>query len=69
MFIKFARYPTVYFEIVTVDEEVAYEWYVVIRKSSRKIGIISLSVLSHHPAYRSVQGGSLRFDSNLLVVI
>ena len=27
--------------------------------SSRRIGINSLSVLSHHPAYGSVQGGSL----------
>jgi hypothetical protein len=28
-----------------------------------------LIVLWHHPAYRSVQGGSLSFESNLLVVV
>ena len=31
-------------------------------ESSRKIGINSLSVLSHHRAYRSVHGGSLSFE-------
>jgi hypothetical protein len=38
-------------------------------KSSRKVGIISLPVLSHHRTYRSVYGGSLSFDSNLLVLV
>ncbi|WP_157278914.1 hypothetical protein [Olivibacter sitiensis] len=33
-------------------------------KSSRKIGINSLSVLSHHRAYRSVHGGSLLLYRN-----
>lgn len=28
-------------------------------ESSRKVGISTLPVLSHHPAYRSVQGGLL----------
>ena len=37
--------------------------------SSRKIGISSLSVLSHHPAYRSVQGGSLIYNSDLSVIV
>jgi len=31
-------------------------------KSSRKIGISSLSVLSHHRTYRSVYGGSLIYS-------
>lgn len=38
-------------------------------ESSRKVGIISLPVLSHHRTYRSVYGGSLSFDSNLLVLV
>src|SRR5690606_29959578 len=38
-------------------------------ESSRKIGIISLSVLSHHPAYRSVQGGSLIYNAHISVVV
>jgi len=38
-------------------------------KSSRKIGINSLSVLSHHRAYRSVHGGSLNNDSDRPVII
>ena len=40
-----------------------------IDKSSRKVEIISLPVLSHHRTYRSVYGGSLSFDSNLLVLV
>ena len=38
-------------------------------ESSRKIGINSLSVLSHHRAYRSVHGGSLinTFDSPIII--
>src|SRR5690606_4261739 len=35
--------------------------------SSRKQGISSPAVLSHHRAYRSVHGGSLSFEPNLLV--
>lgn len=37
--------------------------------SSRKIGIISLSVLSHHRTYRSVYGGSLIIFSDQLIII
>src|SRR5690606_28056945 len=36
-------------------------------QSSRKQGISSPAVLSHHRAYRSVHGGSLSFEPNLLV--
>ncbi len=43
--------------------------FYILETGARKIGIISLSVLSHHPAYRSVQGGSLSFDSNHKIVI
>ena len=31
-------------------------------ESSRKVAIISLPVLSHHRAYRSVHGGSLVYN-------
>ena len=38
-------------------------------KSSRKIGIISLSVLSHHRTYRSVYGGSLIYNAHVSVIV
>ena len=39
------------------------------RKSSRKVGINSLPVLSHHRAYRSVHGGSSIYTVNQTVTI
>ena len=38
-------------------------------KSSRKIGISSLSVLSHHRTYRSVYGGSLIYNAHVSVIV
>ena len=38
-------------------------------ETSRKIGINSLSVLSHHRTYRSVYGGSLIIFSDQLIII
>ena len=43
--------------------------YPYLAQSGRKIGINSLSVLPHHPAYRSVQGGSVSFNSNFSIVV